>query len=203
MKKIITSLHYLGNIYYYAKLLHADEIIIEKQEYFVKATNRNRCCITGANGLMMLTIPIQHGRSHKMVFKETQSALDNRWKAIHWHSIISAYKHAPFFEHYAPYFEKYFADNKQEYIFDFNTQLLQVSLKLLKCATPLQFTELYEKDIETSIEDCRNKSKTTLHYPEYTQVFAERNGFTPNLSILDLLFNKGNEAKSYLLSLKV
>lgn len=37
-----------------------------------------------------------------------------------------------------------------------------------------------------------------LEYPKYTQVFSNKHGFIPNLSIIDLLFNVGPETENYL-----
>jgi hypothetical protein len=39
------------------------------------------------------------------------------------------------------------------------------------------------------------------HFPPYYQVFKDKTGFLPNMSILDLIFNEGLRAKEYLLKL--
>jgi hypothetical protein len=202
MNKTLISLHYLGNIEYYAKLLQADEIVIEKQEYFIKSTFRNRCFLAGANGIMRLTIPLENGRDHKMFYKNIMSLPNDRWKSIHWHSIVSAYKHAPYFEHYAPYFEKLYLDNAPVNVFDFNLQLLNTTLKILKITTPISFTTSYEKQVDASIIDYRNYTFKSLTHHHYIQVFEKRNGFILNLSILDLIFNLGTQAKQYLVENK-
>ncbi|MCL1867809.1 MAG: WbqC family protein, partial [Paludibacter sp.] len=39
--------------------------------------------------------------------------------------------------------------------------------------------------------------------PAYYQIFTEKFGFIPNLSIIDLLFNMGNEAEKYLKEINI
>jgi hypothetical protein len=199
MKKIVVELHYLASVEYYANLLQYDEIIIEAHENFIKSTNRNRCYIAGANGKLRLTIPLKHGRDQKALYRNIEIDHTERWRAIHWNSIISAYKHAPYFEHYAPYFEPfYIGTHPVSKLFDWNLQLLQLTLKLLKAEQKVSFTSTYQKIIPTGSDDCRNRQYIPDAVTEYHQVFIERNGFLPYLSILDLLMNKGNETKQYL-----
>ena len=44
----------------------------------------------------------------------------------------------------------------------------------------------------------RNDKFNTTDIKKYDQVFMEKNGFIPNLSIIDLLFNLGPESGEYL-----
>jgi hypothetical protein len=198
MKKILIELQYLAPVEYYAKLLQYDEIIIEAQENFVKSTNRNRCYIAGANGKLRLTIPLKHGRDQKSLYKNIEIDHSERWKAIHWHSIISAYKHAPYFEHYAPHFEPHYLEKKIDNLFQWNKELFLLTMKLLKAPQSFSFTSEYQKEVSNDVDDCRNKKYLLDAAKEYHQVFIERNGFLPYLSIIDLIMNMGNEAKQYI-----
>jgi len=74
-------------------------------------------------------------------------------------------------------------------------------LKLLNITTTLIFTEQYVFSLETT--DYRSalspkKAPVFQYFPSYTQVFSTEKPFEQNLSILDLLFNLGPEAGSYL-----
>jgi len=198
MKKVLTELQYLAPVEYYAKILQYDEIIIEAHENFVKSTNRNRCYIAGANGKLRLTIPLHKGRDQRALYTNIDIDNSERWRAIHWHGLVSAYKHAPYFEHYAPYFEKFYLHNTEEKLFNWNQELFLLTMKLLKASQQISFTTEYQKTVSTDIEDYRNKTVIAPQLKEYHQVFIERNGFLPYLSIIDLLMNMGNESKEYL-----
>jgi hypothetical protein len=78
-------------------------------------------------------------------------------------------------------------------------------LKCLKLNLSIEKTLEYNKNLEENL-DFRNRFSAKNPNPEnellinkkYWQVFEEKFGFTPNLSILDLLFNLGPDAKSVL-----
>jgi hypothetical protein len=78
--------------------------------------------------------------------------------------------------------------------------MLELILKLLKIKIDLKSTESYEAQYP-DVDDLRNsihpkKGLITDNKP-YFQVFEERNGFVPDLSIVDLLFNQGPQAGMY------
>ena len=61
--------------------------------------------------------------------------------------------------------------------------------------------EIYQKFIEdkTDFRHLVNAKKEVPYiFETYTQVFNNKHGFIPNLSILDLLFNEGPNALNYL-----
>ena len=66
-KKLLIELPYLGNIAFYKLLTNFDEILIEKHEFFQKASYRNRCEISGPNGKLTLSIPIVGGKDKKQL----------------------------------------------------------------------------------------------------------------------------------------
>lgn len=202
MKQLLIELHYLAPISCYAKLLQYDEIVFEQHENLLKSSYRNRCYIMGANGKLRLSIPLQNGRDHKSLYTQVQTDNCQRWKAIHWQSILSAYKHAPYFEHYAPYFEKLYLHTETNSLFQWNLQLFEITAKILKIHSAIHFSQTYEKEVAANVCDARNffKPEKDSHiiFPKYIQVFSERHGFEANLSILDAIFNLGTEAKAYL-----
>lgn len=202
-RRVLIELHYLGCIAYYAKILQYEEIMLEACENFIKSTGRNRCCIAGANGLMRLTIPLQGGRDKKRRYMEVYADPTQRWRAIHWHSLVSAYKHAPYFEHYAPYLEPLYARKELVKLFEWNLELFLLMLRLLKTDRRVVLTETFLPTPGEDTDDARNAYYSGESFPSYHQVFIDKNGFIPNLSVLDLLMNVGNEAIDYLKCIKV
>lgn len=191
-------LPYLPNVFWFSNFLKHETVFIEREERFVKSTYRNRCEIAAANGNQILSIPIVGGRDHHQFYKKVKIDYSNRWNKKHWQSILSAYGSAPFFEYYAdklqPLYEKQF-----EWLFEFNSELLYVLLHILKVKKGFDFTATYDKHT-TDILDLRSvkAAEEQTEHPRYYQVFEERNGFVPNLSIIDLIFNLGPGAKEYL-----
>jgi hypothetical protein len=202
---ILLSTAYFAPIRYFSKLAVYPEIFIEQHENFVKQTYRNRTVILGANGPIPLIIPVEKGREQKIQIKDLRIAYDEDWQKNHWRTIFSAYNSSPFFEYYADDLEPFFL-NKYEFLFDFNQQITKTLLEILEIPTRLKLTA----DFEQTSENCLNfraqispKTHRTLDDPHfvpspYTQVFSDKFGFIPNLSILDLLFNEGPSAHSVL-----
>jgi hypothetical protein len=152
-----------------------------------------------------LSIPIKGGRSHNQAYADVEIDNSQNWQNTHWHSIRSAYGRSPYFEHYSIYFEKFYK-NEWQRLFEFNFELLKTVNKLLKIDTKILFTEEFEKE-NLKIFDCRSmlspkkakdKSASFYEITPYLQVFNDRFAFEPRLSILDLLFNEGPNATSYL-----
>lgn len=203
---ILLELHYLPPIHYFSKLLQYQTIYIEQHEHYVKGTYRNRCYIAAAHGLLRLSIPLEKGKNEQQAIRAVKIAYHEPWQHWHWEGIQSAYGKSPFFEYYADYLAPFY-QKKYEFLFDWNWDLLQNILRLLQIQPNIQFTDAYQKDLPPDVVDFRNVITPKLHrqIPDphfqpirYEQVFMEKHGFLPNLSILDLLFCTGPEALSIL-----
>ena len=200
MNKAITDLQYLPGINWFSQYLKHEQVWIERHENFVKSTGRNRCSIAAANGKQVLSIPLLGGRDHHRAYTAVNISYKADWQWNHWHSIVSAYNSTPYFEHYG-YRLQPFYERQQANLFEFNLQLLQEVLKMLKVERELLFTDSYQAAGE-GITDLRsNRKNEEVINPPYYQIFADKNGFTPNLSIIDLIFHKGPEAKEYLMKM--
>ncbi|MCW5907132.1 MAG: WbqC family protein [Chitinophagales bacterium] len=198
MSKVLLPLYYLPSVSWFVHFFSSPEVVIESCESFVKSTARNRCCIAGAGGKLMLSIPVEGGRDHHQLYRKTKISHHENWQKKHWHSIASAYSSTPFYEYYVQTLEPFYS-NKHESLFDFNLQLLNVLLQLLKCDKQFELTTDFQRQPE-QVTDLRYSIITNKALPRYYQIFEDRNGFIADLSIVDLLFHLGPDAKSYLLN---
>ncbi|GAF05106.1 WbqC family protein [Saccharicrinis fermentans] len=197
---------YLPPVQYLAHMLYAENPVMEHHDHYVKQTYRNRCDIMGANGAISLTVPVAKGRRLKVKTKDLEISYDERWQALHWRSIVSAYSSSPFFEFYMDDFKPFY-EQKYRFLFDFNLKLLQVIYDALDCPLNVKLTDAYVAANAERVVDYRELIHPKKNYAEmdrgfkvleYRQVFQDRFSFTPNLSVIDLIFNKGPEAIDYL-----
>lgn len=206
---------YLPPISYFCTLLHDNirqgtdtvRLCIEQHETYPKQTLRNRCLITGSNGKQSLTVPVCRagqqttGDGHIITAQKTCQVRINyltTWQHQHWMALVSAYQHTPFFFYYQDFLQPLY-QQPCDYLLQWNTQLMQVLFRLLDIPATIQYTSQWEKaddSVFTRLQPTNSEAGTTL--PPYWQIFSEKNGFLSNLSIVDLLFNIGPEAKDYL-----
>ncbi len=188
---------YFPNIETFQHLMKAENIIFEVQDYYQKQTYRTRCNIYSANGLLSMNIPIKHQKMERQYTKEVKIENEFPWQKNHFKTLQNAYRSSPFFEYYEDDIQKIY-QSQEIYLIDFLFKTLELSYKLLQ--TPLAYskTEVYHKHY-VDIEDIRYlleaKVATKKEFSVYAQVFESKHGFLANLSILDLLFNEGPQAR--------
>jgi len=198
MKAVLIETHYLPPISYFSAIQPFDQIVLEKHEFFVKQSYRNRCHLNTAHGRGMFTVPLttKHG---KVPICEIRIDHSQKWLSNHWRSIQSAYGKAPFFEYYAEDLHHILV-KKFEFLYDLNYHLLSLCLSWLKMKRTITETEVFEKNPIRDVLDLRNvinaKNPTgsNKYYKpvEYNQVFG--NMFVKDLSLIDLIFCAGPEA---------
>ena len=119
---------------------------------------------------------------------------------LHWKSLESAYRTSPFFEYYEDEMVHLFKKRK-EFLLDFNYECMEVINDCLQLDVSYTKTKSYQKD-PSELQDMRilakAKKEKTYKLDSYIQVFSDKYGFIPNLSILDLLFHEGTSASTYL-----
>ena len=197
---ILLSTAYLGNIHYYSKLLSGRPAVIDTGEHYRKQSFRNRCEILGANGVITLTVPVLKRSGEKTPVGEVRIDPTKAWHRQHWHSIRSAYRNSPFFDHYSERFEAFY-QKPYEFLWEWNRDLQACVLDALGVPSNFSYSKTY---IESSPADrdwrdgLSGKPRLQRIDPDfspvpYYQVFypEAQNAFIPNLSILDLLFCEG------------
>ena len=207
MSTVLLQTTYFGPIQWYQKLYRYDQALIEQYDSYQKQTYRNRCVIATANGLQTLTVPVE-GTGEKCLLRDIRISDHNQWRRVHWNALQSAYSESPFFDYYAddirPFFEK-----KYEFLVDFNESIRQTVCNLLDIQPKVEYTTSYHPspniqhpspitDYREVINAKHPQADADFQPRRYWQVFEGKHGFQANLSILDLLFNMGNEAVFYL-----
>ncbi len=153
--------------------------------------------LMGANGPLLLTVPLVGGRAPKQQIKDLQIGYGEPWQRIHWRGIHDNYRKAPWFDDYAPELEQLFRE-KEKFLLDLNLKTAEWCLRKLKVKIDILSVETQTTE-EGGNSLTRNKpDENDTTFPVYQQVFADRHGFVPNLSILDLLLCEGPLATDYL-----
>jgi hypothetical protein len=151
-----------------------------------------------------LSIPVSRKHGVKTLLRDIRIDYDSNWNKIHWRSLVASYASSPFFEYLADEISPFYQRNF-EFLIDLNQQLIEHTLGFLGLNIQVSCSEAFTP--VRSEEDPRHfihpKKDQALADPgfiplEYHQVFSDRLGFRPNMSILDLIFNEGPDALSYL-----
>lgn len=209
----ILATTYFGPVQWYQKLNRFDGVLVEQHEHFLKQTYRNRCIIATTQGVQALTVPVEAPVGEglalsKTSIKDVRISNHGKWRTEHWNALQSAYGESPFFEFYEDDIRPFF-ENRWEYLLDFNMAITEKMCELLDIHPHIELTSSYqnslpigegwgETDFRTIIHPKHPREDSDFSPKPYYQVYKERFGFLPNLSILDLLFNMGNEAVFYL-----
>ncbi|MCC8170787.1 MAG: WbqC family protein [Parabacteroides sp.] len=196
MHTVYVTTAYLAPVQYYCKLYRARHVMLETCDNYLKQTYRNRCIIAAADGPLSLSVPIVKPDTPKCLTKDIRISDHGNWRHLHWNALKSAYSSSPFFDYYADEFAPFY-EKKYTYLIDFNEELRCVVCSLLDMQPDVRRTDTYalspENDFRELIHPKHSGDDPAFSPVPYYQVFREKSGFLPNLSIADLLFNMGPE----------
>jgi len=200
MSAVLLSTTYFGPVQWYQKLYRYNDVFIDWHESFQKQTYRNRCLIATTQGIQALTVPVVHGS--KASINEMLISDHGNWRHLHWQALQSAYGDSPFFEYYEDDLRPFFAEHNWELLTDYNDAICKKMCELLDIHPHLS---PLTSDVPTQTADLRTAINPKHPLPDsdfeprpYYQVYQQKHGFLPNLSIIDLLFNMGPESIFYL-----
>lgn len=213
---------------YFDIINSVDEFIFYDEMQYTKNDWRNRNKIKTQNGLIWLTIPCEtkgviSGGQRICDTKIT----DKRWAKKHWNSIQNAYAKAPFFKEYKDFFKNlYDSCTNEVYLCKVNYKFIYAINEILGIKTKLSFSQEYgliegkterlvdlvqkadgneylsgpaAKDyIDNKLFEQANIKLRWMDYSgykEYPQLYPP---FEHGVSILDLIFNCGENAFKYM-----
>ncbi|WP_262485478.1 WbqC family protein [Dyadobacter crusticola] len=197
------ELQYLPCLEYFTCILQHEQVLIDIEERYVKQTFRNRCSVLTTNKIDVLTVPVK-GYEAASPTKDILIDYNQEWIRRHLGCLKAAYGKSPFYEFYASELIHIYG-KKPKFLVDLNYELLTICLRLVGIKKEIRYILSGEQDSENGIFNAislinskKNQNSFIYYTPEpYYQTFG--NGFVGNLSIIDLIFNMGPEAKSVLL----
>jgi hypothetical protein len=196
---LIAELQYFPSLIFYKYSYQYTDIVFEQYENYQKMSFRNRCIIGGANGPITLSIPLEDGRNQRSIMKDVRISNAQNWQIQHLRSIESVYNKSPWFEFYKEELRRLYL-KPVHFLTEWNLLCFEWTISKLGSNVSFSMSGSFRKEyVEIETFDFRNKllpKNYTQYDPiKYRQVFEERTGFLPNLSILDLLFCEGKNSQ--------
>lgn len=201
---------YFGNVNWYRQVACADGdvVYIDGTERYVKQTERNHCRIMAANGVQKLTVPVTYPPANpdkegtegkqRLLTKDVLVSDHGNWRHQHWEALKSAYGMSPFFEFYQDDIQPFFEKPQDEATAKEWSTLLGFDMAITRKMFELLGIRKEVRVITDNNGTISSSITALTEVGPYYQTFQRRHGFIPGLSILDLLFNEGPEAITYL-----
>ena len=225
MKLAIHQPNFLPWSGYFHKMASADIFLLLDTVQYTKLEYDNRCKIKTPEGVQWLTVPVGTPSSHTLT-KDVRISDDSDWKRTHRRTLINNYSKSTYFKEYdSELLDIYEIDWK--FLIELNVRFIHTIKKWLGIKTTvmlasdlaertLKSTELnisYCKDFDADVylsgigakkylrQELFEKNGIRLEFQnrtplKYTQRFGE---FIPDLSVIDLIFNCGDESLSLIM----
>lgn len=206
----ILSAFYFGSVEHFALLARHPKVIIDIGEHYERQSYRTRTSIVGPNGVQHLNVQIARDHGSKMPMREVGLSQMESWQQQHLHAIRSAYGQTPWFIHYIDDIERVLS-MRHERLADLLLATMRLGMKWLGLGTELVVSEAYVEvssellttprpllDLRASLHPKKPLSVSAPIVPPYPQVFADRHGFVPRMSVIDLVCNCGPSSRSFL-----
>ncbi|MEO8761763.1 MAG: WbqC family protein [Bacteroidia bacterium] len=224
-KVLITQSNYIPWKGYFDNINAVDEFVVYDDMQYTKRDWRNRNQIKTPQGLLWLTVPVEVKGKFFQKINETQ-VFDKQWGEKHWKTIVANYSKTQYFKQYKDVFESIYKDETLNTITSINISFIKAINSILNIKTKVidsREFDLVEGKTERLIDICKKCRATSYFtgpaakdymdeqlflnenidiyyfdysgYPEYPQLFGE---FSHYVSVLDLIFNVGDNAKNYM-----
>lgn len=213
---------------YFDIINSVDEFILLDDVQYTRRDWRNRNIIKTKDGLKWLTIPVNVKDNYYSPINEVTVA-DQEWSRKHWSTLENVYGKALYFKNYRNFFKNLYEQVQQEtYLSRINFIFIQAINQLLGISTPIHWSTDYgapEGKNERLVYLCKqagaseyisgpaakdyldeqlflleNIKVSWMDYSGYTSYQQMYPPFEHGVTILDLLFNAGPEAKKYMKS---
>ncbi|MBX5439330.1 MAG: WbqC family protein, partial [Thermoflavifilum sp.] len=171
--------------------------------YHEKKSYANRFYLAGPNGMILMSIPLEKGKRQHTPVKDIRIYNREAWQAHHWKTLVSAYRRSPWFEYFEEELQPFF-ERPYRFLIDWNWDWLIWISRVLGVEAKMDFSDhfLSPEEARSFAADYRGSIQPPpAHAPHsirYHQVFEDRTGFLPDLSILDLICCEGRQAKAIL-----
>ena len=228
MKKIaILQSNYIPWKGYFDLINSVDEFVIYDDMQYTRRDWRNRNKIKTPKGLKWLSIPVEVKGKYFQKINETLVS-DKSWSVAHWQTIKQLYSKTPYYKDYKDLFEDFYMNNQEEHLSLINARLIELVNSILGIQTKITWSsdyELIEGQTEKLLGICQQGGADVYlsgpaakeyfdealakkmgiqvewmdysGYPEYQQLYPP---FEHGVTILDLIFNEGPGATSFMKS---
>lgn len=223
MKKIaILQSNYIPWKGYFDLIAAVDEFILYDDMQFTKNDWRNRNKIKTPQGEQWLTVPVGQNIDRRI----RDVTLEPRWQVKHWKTLESNYRRAPHYDEIAAWLGPIYLNESFGSLSELNRRLIENICGYLSIKTKITNSwdyTLLDGKTERIADLCAQAGGTEYitgpaakdyideqvfselgikliwfdyaDYPEYPQLWGK---FMHNVTILDLLFNCGQEAPHYM-----
>lgn len=224
-KVAISQSNYIPWKGYFDLIASVDIFVLYDDMQYTKRDWRNRNKIQTANGSQWLTIPVDVKGKYYQKINETLVA-EQSWRRKHWAAICQNYSKAPYFKTYEEIFKHLYLESSETSLSKINYDFLKVICNILGIDTKLVLSDEFElvdgkserllgicKDLDADIylsgpaakeyldEELFSNEGITVEwmeyasYPEYSQ---QHSPFEHYVTVLDLIFNEGSNARDYM-----
>jgi hypothetical protein len=212
---------------YFDLINSADEFVLYDDAQYTRRDWRNRNTIKSPNGLLWLTIPVQVKGRYFQKIKDTVVA-DDKWARGHWQTIVHNYSRAPYFSEHRELFEDLYLGLNERLLSQINFSFISLICRILGITTTISWSADYQLSgdkTERLLGICQQAGATRYlsgpsakayleedlfkrlgielcymdydGYDEYHQLYPP---FASRVSIIDLIFNEGPNARRYMKS---
>lgn len=201
MRTPILSAFYFGSVEHYRVLAQHPKVIIDTGEHFERQSYRTRTNIVGPNGVQDLVVPIVRRSGDKMAMHTVQLSYAETWAQQHLHAIRSAYGNTPWFIHYIDELEALLLQ-RYESLVELDLATMQLGMKWLGLGTTIELATSYveptaqQLDLRTALHPKKVLPAVLGTALSYIQVFQDRHGSVPRMSIIDMVCNCGPASRA-------